>query len=287
MTRWLRGHPISGFLLLTFVASYLIGTPILMAYSAWAPAQPPMLRTYFSRTLIVYGPGVASLLMTFIFCGREGILILLKRLMPRASDMPWALLILLVGFGGAAIALKGAGASTSQLEEAIRTAGGLLIGHFALQVLIISIGEELGWRGWLLPRLLERATRLRATIFVGVAWALWHGPLLFSSVSTTVLLLCTSLGVSIIFTWLWSHSGERLFLVVLAHAAVNTPIFFWEDFTKKQGWDTGTAPSAWYILEWMYAFAGCGLVLLNRRWWLQRVQGAKPNSPRPQLDCAV
>ena len=170
MTRWLRKHPIPGFLLLTFAVSYLIGAPLLMAYLAWAPSQPTILRTYFSRVLVVYGPGFAALFMTFACDGRGGVVLLLKRLIPHVSDLPWGLLIFLVGFGSAACALKSAGASTAQFTEAIGSAGGVLIGHFVLQILIIAVGEELGWRGWLLPRLLERVSRLRAALIVGAAW---------------------------------------------------------------------------------------------------------------------
>jgi membrane protease YdiL (CAAX protease family) len=271
MTRWLRKHPITGFLLLTFVASYLIGTPLLMAYLAWAPAQPLILRTYLSRVFVVYGPGCASLLMTFACHGRGGVVLLLKRLIPRVSDLPWALLILAAGFGSAALALKSSGAFTAQFAEAIGAAGGLLAGHFALQILVIAVGEELGWRGWLLPRLLERVSRLRATLIVAAVWGFWHGPLLFSGMSAAALFLCSTLGLSFLFTWIWSHGSERLFLIVVAHATVNTPLFFWEQLATQRGWDPGVTPSAWRAQEWMVALAGCGLVAFTRLWWLQRV----------------
>jgi uncharacterized protein len=279
MTRWLRTHPIPGFLLLTFAVSYLIGTPLLMAYPAWAPAQPTILRTYLSRVVVVYGPGVAALLMTFALHGRGGVVRLLKRLIPRVSDIPWALLILVAGFGSAALALKSVGASTAQFAEAIGSARGLLVGHFVLQILIVSIGEELGWRGWLLPRVLERVSRLRATLVVAAVWGFWHGPLLFAGMRTTVLFLCATLGLSFVFTWIWSHRSERLFLIVVAHATVNTPLFFWEQLATQRGWDPGVAPTAWHALEGMYALAGCGLVLFTGRWWLQRVQ---PDTSEPR-----
>jgi len=42
-----------------------------------------------------------------------------------------------------------------------------------------GIGEEFGWRGFLLPRLQSRHNALVSGLIVGVAWATWHVPLFF------------------------------------------------------------------------------------------------------------
>lgn len=44
--------------------------------------------------------------------------------------------------------------------------------------LTFSLGEELGWRGYLLPQLLS-VGRSRALVLVGLIWAAWHMPLIF------------------------------------------------------------------------------------------------------------
>jgi membrane protease YdiL (CAAX protease family) len=168
--RWLRARPITSFLVLAFGISYLIGFPGLMAYSAWAPPQPRVLQTYFSRVLVVWGPGLAAILLTWIAQGSEGVIGLLSRLVPHRSDLPWAMWIFLAGATSSGLALGLAGVSVDELSGAIRSAGVLLLGHFVLQVVIVSAGEELGWRGWLLPRLSERGTRLRATLITAACW---------------------------------------------------------------------------------------------------------------------
>jgi membrane protease YdiL (CAAX protease family) len=53
---------------------------------------------------------------------------------------------------------------------------GSLIAHFALQLLVVGIGEEVGWRGWLLPRLHANYTLLRATAWTALVWLAWHLP---------------------------------------------------------------------------------------------------------------
>jgi membrane protease YdiL (CAAX protease family) len=277
VSRWLRDRPIAGFLLLAFGLSYLVGFPTLIGYTAWAPPQPRVLRTYASRVLVVYGPGLAAILLSLLARGRTGAADLIRRLVPHPSDLRWGPWIVVAGALSSALALAFAGVSWGQLTGSIRSAGFLLLTHFILQVVVVSIGEELGWRGWLLPRLLERHNRLRATCLTAAAWGLWHGPLLLSSPRTTALFLFAVFGLSVFYTWLVAHCGQRLFPVVLAHATVNAPIFFWEEFSAA-GSHASAAASAWTALEIMYGVAGCALVAATWAWWMQEPEVAAPST---------
>ncbi|MDC3961294.1 type II CAAX endopeptidase family protein [Polyangium jinanense] len=53
----------------------------------------------------------------------------------------------------------------------------LTIGPAAMAVL--AIGEEIGWRGYLLPRLIDAGVPYPALV-TGVVWGLWHAPLILS-----------------------------------------------------------------------------------------------------------
>jgi membrane protease YdiL (CAAX protease family) len=44
--------------------------------------------------------------------------------------------------------------------------------------MLLAIGEEAGWRGFLYPALGERMPRTRAAVLSGVAWGAWHAPLI-------------------------------------------------------------------------------------------------------------
>ncbi len=99
-----------------------------------------------------------------------------------------------------------------------------------LWVLLFSVaGEETGWRGYLLPRLLERTGPVRASLALGLVWALWHLPLWvmpgdFHAAIPVLLFAIQILAVSILYTWLWLESGGSLIVAHVFHAASNTTL---------------------------------------------------------------
>lgn len=103
---------------------------------------------------------------------------------------------------------------------------GILINMFA------TIGEEFGWRGYLLPRLAQLGG-IPAAIVVGLIWGLWHAPLIVLDGYNypghpwlgilMMMLFCVAL--SMIFTWLRFRSGS-VWPSTLAHAAVNAQAGF-------------------------------------------------------------
>ena len=87
-------------------------------------------------------------------------------------------------------------------------------------------GEEIGWRGYALPRLATHLGLGGASVCLGVIWALWHLPLFFLPGSGSdgqsfpiYLLHLTALSVAI--SWLYWKTEGSLLLVMLMHASVN------------------------------------------------------------------
>jgi membrane protease YdiL (CAAX protease family) len=90
----------------------------------------------------------------------------------------------------------------------------------------VQAGEEIGWRGYALPRLADRFGRRIASLLVGVIWALWHLPLFLmphtdTSGQSFPLYLLHVVALSVTLSWVYWRTGRSLFVVMLMHAAIN------------------------------------------------------------------
>ncbi|MCU4973964.1 CPBP family intramembrane metalloprotease [Halobacteria archaeon AArc-m2/3/4] len=87
--------------------------------------------------------------------------------------------------------------------------------------------EELGWRGFALPRLLDRFNAVTASLIIGAVWALWHLPLFVMEGSSQfnqpfVPYATSLLALSIVFTWLYRGTGCSVLLAMILHASYNS-----------------------------------------------------------------
>ena len=106
---------------------------------------------------------------------------------------------------------------------------------FVLLTIAAGIGEEFGWRGFLLPRLQTRHNALISGLIVGVVWAIWHTPLFFIKGTSQYeqqlqggllpAILAYSVFVivaSIQFTWVFNNTRGSVLLAAVLHGANNT-----------------------------------------------------------------
>jgi membrane protease YdiL (CAAX protease family) len=95
-----------------------------------------------------------------------------------------------------------------------------------LLTLTDGVGEELAWRGYALPRLLERSGAIVASLILGVIWATWHLPLIWTTGSAIehqpVWLLYADLGAkALIFTWVFLRTRGSVLIAALLHGSTN------------------------------------------------------------------
>ncbi|HNN94237.1 MAG TPA: CPBP family intramembrane metalloprotease, partial [Pseudomonadota bacterium] len=86
------------------------------------------------------------------------------------------------------------------------------------------VGEEIGWRGFALPRMQRRMSRLSAALLLGVLWGLWHLMMnIVAGVSLTMNLASILMLIpgSLIFSWLYNRSGGSLLIAILLHMGVH------------------------------------------------------------------
>jgi membrane protease YdiL (CAAX protease family) len=99
---------------------------------------------------------------------------------------------------------------------------------WGLWFLTSGIGEELGWRGFALPRLQRTHSAMSSTLRLAIGWAGWHLPAFFYVPSYAAIGLRILpgffLGVlagAIVLTWLYNSSGGSVLAAVLWHASFN------------------------------------------------------------------
>ena len=124
------------------------------------------------------------------------------------------------------------------------------------------LGEELGWRGFALPRLQARRTAYRASLLLGLIWGLWHIPLYFvpgtgqfetvsggmSPAFAIGAFVVWTIGLSILFTWLFNETRGSLIVVILFHTSINLGAF-----VPAAVGSTGAASFLYAIVTWIVA----------------------------------
>jgi uncharacterized protein len=127
--------------------------------------------------------------------------------------------------------------------------------------LVVGIGEEVGWRGWMLPELQKRFSPLTSSILLGLVWGFWHLPLFIIGVypggpESIVEYLFIGPLLAILFTWMFNRTGGNLLLAMALHAAVNnSPRFI-----------PGSAVFPVLLIGFIIA------VVVRDRMWVRRVQ---------------
>lgn len=138
--------------------------------------------------------------------------------------------------------------------------------------MIGGLGEEIGWRGLLVPELAREHSFTITAIISGVIWALWHSPfILFSDynntgASTWYGLACFAVyvvGSSFAYTWLRLKSGS-VWTAVIFHAAQNA--FIQGIFTPLTG-NTGPTP---YIIDEFGVGLALSAIVVAYLFWRKR-----------------
>jgi len=183
-----------------------------------------------------YMPTLAAILVAGWTKGREGIQVLLRKLLIVRAGLRWYLFAIFGMAGVYALSIglynllhldAGLSLFSVRLPQAPAWQVALTIVPMFIVIGIVN-GEELAWRGYAMPRLQARYNALTASIIMGLIWSLFHLPLFFTVTgssqsgmsfwSFTISTVC----LSILFTWMLNNTRGSVFLAYLFHAAQNT-----------------------------------------------------------------
>lgn len=172
-----------------------------------------------------FAPALAAVAVTFRTEGRAGVIALLRRIMlwrVAAKYYFFALGFMVAIKLTAALIYR---ASTSSWPR-FDTSQWYLIPVAIAFSTPFQAGEEIGWRGYALPRLADRFGLASASVRLGFIWGIWHLPQFFirdgdSYQQSFPVYVLQVIAMSVVFAWLYTRTNGSLFLTMLLHAAIN------------------------------------------------------------------
>lgn len=257
------------------VITFLISWPLFLAPLAFTDmdATTKQLTTQGLWAVAMWGPGIAAIITTLFIAKKPFSSLRLNTLGPKRFYLwAWFLPLGLTIIGGLFTLLFGIAKldlNFTMIRDAMASAANgsevpvevivLTQILFAITLapfinVLFALGEELGWRGFLLPHLMPLG-QWKAILISGVIWGVWHAPAIMQGHnypgypilgSFMMIVFCVLLGT--ILAWLYLNTKSP-WVAALAHGSVNavagSPILFFQPGFNMAFGGTLVTPTAW------------------------------------------
>ena len=261
------------FFSLTYVVSWIAWT----AAAAILREVTPQPRGFAALSGVLYflgvfAPSLVALALTARAEGRPGVLALLRQTTKWQVRARWYVFALTY-----MVAIKLA----SAVLVRVATGAWPAFGQEAAYIMAIAIpfstpvqaGEEIGWRGYALPRLSERLGLPGASVALGVIWASWHLPFFFiagtdKSGQSFPMYLLNVTAISVAMAWLYWRTNRSLLLTMLMHAAINNT----KDVVPSA---VSAAADVFSLGSSLVAWLSVALLWICAAYFLTRMRGVK------------
>jgi uncharacterized protein len=236
MSRFLKQHELIAGILLMFLFTW----PIDLGIAAYSRGLIGIQVPFVVGVLVGYGIVFATILITALTRGWAGVKALLRQFLIWRVGWKWygvalflppILMLLSISLSSLVNGISPDFSIYYGREIFGPEVGPLLLALPFFLYAMLTNGEEIGWRGFVLPHLQQKHNALIASLILGVIWAFWHLP--------KYLMVDTNLGggkgldqfliesvkvlaFSILYTWLFNNTKSSLLLVTMFHAAWNT-----------------------------------------------------------------
>src|SRR5215218_2686778 len=227
-------HPLVSFFTLAYALTWLAWSPWYLSRAGVGllPFDGEGISDYLNTVALIVGPTLSAFIMTGATEGRGGVRHLLRRIVLWRVGLGWYLFVLL-GIPAiillSTVFLPGALASF----EASAVPSTLFLYVVAGPVFLFIGGpvfEEIGWRGFALPRLQRLHGPLVGSIVLGALWGLWHLPLFLipswdtphGSLPEVALFVILAVSIAVVLTWVFNNTKGSVLLAILAHGSINS-----------------------------------------------------------------
>lgn len=263
LTRFIKQHELISFFTLVYVCTWL--PHLLDLAHQWGiliTPVSPTLNNGLTVVSLIGGPAGAALVLTAVTGGRAGLKQWIAPLFRWRVGLHWYLLtilsyliIALLAFGIAEVITTGPGPSLSESMKArlSEMSAGLglssdnLISTIPILILygliVVPLYEELGWRGYALPRMLKQHSALYAGLVIGVIWGGWHLPnFLLTGTPHEGMpfggFLLSTVSLSVLMVWVYNSTNGSLLMPVLLHGSLIVASMFVSVLPTTNGGDT-------------------------------------------------
>ena len=226
-------YPLTSFFVLAYALSWLAWSPWFLseAGTGLLPFDGGKFSTLLNLAALVLGPTLSAFVVTGASEGREGVRRLLGRIVLWRVGFRWYAFVLL---GIPAIVLVSALVMPGALASFDASAVPRVMFLYVVAGLFFLFAEgpffeEIGWRGFALPRLQGLYGPLGGTLILGVLWALWHLPLFLiptwdtphGSPLDVALFVVLAIGIAVVLTWVFNNTKGSVLMTILAHGSFN------------------------------------------------------------------
>ena len=241
----IKKRPVLAYYALTFAISW--GVILVMIALNGLPATKEQKDAELLVVIlaVLLGPSVSGLLMTGLVDGRAGFHDIRSRLGRWRVDGRWyaiallmaPLLILVVQMGLSVISPVYLPGILTRDDKMAR----LIMGLFS--AVVTGICEELGWTGFVTPKLRQRYSVLATGLIIGVLWGLWHivpmaiwpsvaysaplSPAVYIAVRTLAFLVGALVAFRVLMVWVYDHT-QSLLVLILMHTGLTAANIIYE-----------------------------------------------------------
>lgn len=236
MTWYLRDQTVKSALAF-FVAALLLSFGAGLSIAAIARDPSSAAERSALGVVILASPTIAAIVLTVATSGWSGLRSLGSPLSTWRVPIRWYLVALFLPVAlnlssiGIYVLLGGSlppipGPVPADLEPLVADGLPATVLSISLFFLLASLAEEIGWRGYALPRLQSRMTAFASSLVLGAVWASWHVPAFYLAPGAAQAAipfrwyLPSVLAISVAFTWIYNNTSGSLLVATIFHASI-------------------------------------------------------------------
>jgi uncharacterized protein len=249
--KFLRQYGIYAFVALTFGLTWAIGAVAMLAPDWFNMHFDPFNNRSPAFYLAVWAPDIAAVVITLATGGWSTIRDLFGRLLRwRVSLWVW---VFAFSFHPALmLVVELVDLSFGDPLPTWSNWHAFGLGLISLPLIALGpLGEELGWRGFLLPRMLERMRSLPAALILGTIWMIWHAPAFMmsglpQSTMSIPIFVVGGIAFNVFITWIFLNARQSILIAgIIPHALANA----WGDAFGPMTWiNTGVLVAGAFLL---------------------------------------